>query len=390
MSKRSIFLAVLLLTLQTAAQEPAAAQTNGPVVHFGEISTLHSKILGEDRPYWIYLPRSYKPTPDHAPQKYPVLYLLDGESQFSFASELVQFMSDSLQIPELIVVAIPNTDRMRDLTPTHNPSDASSGGGELFEKFLSEELIPKIDTQLRTAPYRILAGHSLGGVLVADAFLRQRNVFHGYIAVDPALWWDHEIIIQRAREFPKTNSSPKAFFIATANHPHSLVDTNSSIKAASERFTSALRTNTPSTIHIGYHYFENEDHGSSRLPGLHDGLLFIFENYKSTNFYALDQPSLIGDHFRTLSNRLGYDVQPPEAFVDQIAFGLLSAHEIDKAIDCFKLNATNYPHSAQVYKNLADAYLAKGDKDSAIQNYDEALALNPNMTSAEEALKKLK
>src|SRR2546421_720896 len=83
-------------------------------------------------------------------------------------SGLVQFMSaginGNIQIPELIIVAIPNTARNRDLTPTHSlkgsdgketPSFALSGGGEAFERFLKEELIPHIEAQYRTIPYRI-------------------------------------------------------------------------------------------------------------------------------------------------------------------------------------------------------------------------------------------
>lgn len=379
----------VLLTLSVAAQQQTSAvQTNSPVVYFGEKWMLHSKILNEDRQYWIYLPPSYKPNRNHAIQKYPVLYLLDGESQFQWASQVVQFMGDSLQIPELIVVAIPNTDRNRDLTPTHDRGVASSGGGELFERFLNEELASEINAKFRTAPYRILAGHSIGGALVADAFLRQTNGFQAYIAIDPALWWDNEILIQHAKEFfPKTNSRD-AIFIATADHPHTLAEPTNSIRSASELFISTLKTNLSSGIRIGYQYFEQEDHGSSRLMGLHDGLRFIFEDYKPTDVYALDEPSLIEKHFKKCSDRLGFEMFPPEEYVNNIGSALLAAHETDKAIECFKFNVTNYPNAANAYARLGDAYSAKGEKNLAIQNYTKALELNPNFKSVKKALEK--
>ena len=127
---------------------------------------MRSSTLGEERPYWVSLPASYQET-QYAPRRYPVLYLLDGNTNFYSASGTVQFMSSgasgSIQIPELIIIAVLNIDRTRDLTPTHtlqrpegdDPSLKNSGGGDAFLKFLNEELIPHIDRTYRTSPYRL-------------------------------------------------------------------------------------------------------------------------------------------------------------------------------------------------------------------------------------------
>lgn len=374
------FLHLLLLSFAFAS----SAQTNGPLVQYGEKYTLHSKILKEDRQYWVYLPPSYKPA--HTRKQYPVLYLLDGDSQFQWASQVVQFLSDSFQIPELIVVAIPNTDRNRDLTPTHDPSLASSGGGELFERFLSEELVPEISARFRPAPYRILFGHSLGGALVADTFLQQKNGFQAYIAVEPALWWDNAILLQRAKEFVPRPNSHDAVFIATASH---VLDPTNAIKGDSELFISILKAKAAPFLRTGYQYFEAEDHPSSRLLGLYNGLRFIFEDYKPANFWALDTPALLNEHFNEISDRLGFEMRPPEAHVNKIADSLMDPADVDKAIECFKLNAANYPAASSVYSRLGDAYRIKGDKELAIQYYKKALELNPKMTSVKKKLEGL-
>jgi len=54
-----------------------------------------------------------------------------------------------------------------------------------------------------------------------------------------------------------------------------------------------------------------------------------------------------------------------------------------------KLNVEAYPQSANVYDSLAEAYLLSGDKDKAIENYRRALAIDPKMESARQALKQL-
>src|SRR5688572_14939028 len=103
------------------ARKAATARVADGAIKIGEKFALQSKVLNEERPYWVYLPQSYH-NQMFAPKKHPVLYLLDGDANFHLASGIVQFMAANfhIQIPELIIVAIPNTERTRDLTPTHS------------------------------------------------------------------------------------------------------------------------------------------------------------------------------------------------------------------------------------------------------------------------------
>ncbi len=62
------------------------------------------------------------------------------------------------------------------------------GGGDKFLAFLKNEAIPLIEKTYRTAPYRMLAGHSRGGLLVAYSLLAEPDLFHARFAHSPALW----------------------------------------------------------------------------------------------------------------------------------------------------------------------------------------------------------
>ncbi|HSY20446.1 MAG TPA: alpha/beta hydrolase-fold protein [Candidatus Acidoferrales bacterium] len=365
----------------------AAAQTNGPVVQFGESHTLHSKLLAQDRAYWVCLPSSYQANTNQPLQKYPVLYLLDAEWNFYWVCPVVQFMEQSRQIPEFIVVGIPNMDRDRDLTPTPYPNMPSSGGGPLFERFLNEELAPELNTKFRTVSYRLLVGHSAGGALAADAFLRQTNGFQGYIAIDPALGWVNQDLIRRAKEFVPLANSHAAIFIATAGW-RDLNPTNIMTRAQ-EIFASILRTNLSTGVRVRYEV-EAGDHNSSRLLGFYNGLRFIFEGYEPMDPDVLNTPLLINEHFEQLSSRLGFTILPPEGLVLGIGYQCLHAHETNNAIDCFKLNVSNYPTSAYAHKHLADVYLAAGKKELAIKNYKKALELDPNTDGVKDALENLR
>lgn len=361
----------------------AAAQTNSPLVQFGEQFALRSKILNQDRPYWICLPPSYQ---HNTNQKYPVLYLLDAEWNLYWVCPVVQFMEQSRQLPDFIVVGVPNIDREHDLTPTPYPNEPSSGGGPLFERFLNEELAPEINARFRTVSYRILVGHSAGGALAADVFLRQTNGFQGFIAIDPALGWVNQDLIRQAKDFVPQANSRAAIFIATAGW-RDLNPTNIMTRAQ-ELLASILKTNSSPGIRIGYEV-EAGDHNSCRLSGLYDGLRFVFEGYEPMDPPALNTPQLINEHFERLSSRLGFKMLPPEGTVLEIGGDLFDAHQTNNAIECLKLNVRNYPTSAYAHKHLADVYLAAGKTELAIENYKKALELDPNTDGVKEALKKL-
>jgi len=121
----------------------ATASATGEVVPIGRRCSLFSDVLEESREYLVYQPaeraRGHR-------DRYPVIYLLDGESHFHHVWGIVDFLSAQRRIPPSIVVAIPNTDRRRDLGATR---DHSQDGASRFLRFLETELAPHIDETIR-------------------------------------------------------------------------------------------------------------------------------------------------------------------------------------------------------------------------------------------------
>jgi tetratricopeptide (TPR) repeat protein len=60
------------------------------------------------------------------------------------------------------------------------------------------------------------------------------------------------------------------------------------------------------------------------------------------------------------------------------------------AIRIFELNVELYPASSNTYDSLGEAYMANGEKELAIKNYEKSLELNARNNNAVEMLKKLK
>ena len=170
-------------------------------VTIAEIKIIHSTILNEDRKIYVYNP-VINPS-----QPLPVLYLLDGE-MISLVAGIVDFLYKANQLPPMIVVGIGNYEynRARDLSTTNSflnmdgTTDSinfkTSGGGEIFLKFIKDELMPFVEKNYNTSPNKIFFGHSLGGLLSTHCLLNHPEMFNSYIAVSPALWWDKESIFK--------------------------------------------------------------------------------------------------------------------------------------------------------------------------------------------------
>jgi len=189
---------ILLAILITLSSICAFAQKDNKVT-IGTIDSVQSKILNEQRKIWVYVPNAGQLD---SKQRFPVVYLLDGDAHFYSVVGMIQQLSQvngNTVCPEMIVVGIPNTDRTRDLTPTHidaeppmmdSASAKTSGGGEQFVSFIEKELMPHIDSLYPTEPYKMLIGHSFGGLTAINIAMNHTKLFNSYIAIDPSMWWD--------------------------------------------------------------------------------------------------------------------------------------------------------------------------------------------------------
>lgn len=68
---------------------------------------------------------------------------------------------------------------------------------------------------------------------------------------------------------------------------------------------------------------------------------------------------------------------------------LLRNQQVDEAILIFKINTLAYPHEANVFDSLGEAYVVAGETALAITNYKKVLELDPENENAKTELKKL-
>lgn len=182
--------------------------------------TIESKVLGETRGINVSLPPGYDGT-----TAFDVLYMPDGGLDEDFphlANTLLELMAAGV-IPPVILVGIPNTVRRRDLTgPTVVESDRAVapviGGSGKFRAFIRDELFPVIGERFRVTKRRSIIGESLAGLFVLETMLLEPELFSGFIAFSPSLWWnDHQLVRDAPELLGRWNGRRGALYFTVAN-----------------------------------------------------------------------------------------------------------------------------------------------------------------------------
>ncbi len=358
--KLFLFLSGLLLTMVNGV----GLKGQDRQLLYGKEVVIHSSVLDENRKIFIHTPPAY----DQEQTQYPVLYLLDGEAHFFHATGIVDFLTRLGYMPETIVVGITNTDRTRDFSPTHVSDMPSSGGADRFLAFLEKELIPYIDGNYRTAPFRILEGHSFGGTFAVYSLLREPELFGGYIVISPYLHYDDSFLLKEAQSALRSKyRSPKYFFMTMADE----LDYFEPLK----QFSALIKSRCSKSIQFEYRIMDKENHGSVPHLGIYYGLKHIFSPWLMPQYRMQAGLESILAFYAGLSEKYGYEVELTEGILNQLGYLYLGNQDYKSAIEVFTENVRRHPNSPNVYDSLGEAFERSGDRIQALENYRKAVVL---------------
>ena len=359
--------------------------TANPVT-FGRIERIQSGVLGEEREYRVYLPESYHWAQD---RRYPVLYVLDGQTHFFHSAGSVGYLAAQGEIPEMIVVALTSTVRIRDFTQTDWASHWIGGGGaENFKRFLSSELIPEIDRNYRTDGFRVLSGHSAGGQFVLYCLTAEPSLFRGYIALSPSLDWDNNLPRRSLEKSFVAASGLNAFLYVARS------DDAGQALADYEQLVETLKSKSPKGLRWHSQPFPDETHGSIPLVAQIDALRHLYAGYRFHNDMLDKGLPFAEEHFQNVSKTVGWPLGIPEGVINELGYAALSAGKIQSAIALFKRNVDANPNSANAFDSMADGYAEAEMWKEAASASDRAAALavqydHPNRSYFVEQAKKM-
>src|SRR6266542_303339 len=167
--------------IELPSAEPQVWNVVQPKVPTGRVQSdkFTSKVLGNERPIWIYTPHGY--SADKKP--YGLLVLTDGGLYVNTAR--VATTRDNLiaagVIPPLVAVMVENPDRWRELSCNSAYAD-----------FLAQEIVPwaRANYHATDRPDQtIIGGTSLGGLQAAFVGLKHAEVFGNVLSQSGAFSW---------------------------------------------------------------------------------------------------------------------------------------------------------------------------------------------------------
>ena len=281
---KHIFILFLLFSFSLNAFSQASAPgKNTKEFVLGNIETIHSDILGEDRILYIYLPEGYDEN-----LKYPVIYLLDGSADEDFIHivGLVQFNTFSWinRIPKSIVVGIANTNRKLNFTSSSSrESDQKivpkNGGSANFISFIEKELQPYIEKTYKTDNSKTIIGQSLGGLLATEILFTKPQLFNKYIIISPSLWWkDGYLLKENPLVLNQDYSSQTDIYIGVGKEGSIDGSKNHIMEDDAKLLAEKIKQGKSKSVKVYFDYLPEEDHATVTHQAVFNALRLLYPN----------------------------------------------------------------------------------------------------------------
>lgn len=316
------------------------------------------------------MPKDY----DEGVSDYPVLYVMDGENTFNTISGLIDLNIWLYTIPSMIVVGIPNVDRMHDFMPK-NDTIPTSGNADNFISFFNEELFPFMNDNYRTNSFKMIFGFSYTGMFAIHCFKNYPETFNAYIAGSPALYHNIEQLCEG--EILINNESINRFLHISIGAMES-----EEYKDNINRFAEYVENQKMDMLKLKNYKVDGATHETNLPFSINYGLDYIFSDYlklKEVIYKGIDS---IESHFESLSKHYSYEVKTPEPIYQMLGQYLLSNEDVEGSLKVFEIYTKTYELSYIAFDMLGQAYIAKKDNKKAEECFLNALILKPDYQSS--------
>lgn len=175
--------------------------------HVHIIRDFESPQEGFTRTLRIYTPDGYD---EHGAQRYPVLYMHDGQNVFAHPESAVfdtwcanhaleGLVSEGRLEPWIIVAVDSGLGRFQEYSPWDEPRNGVKARGAQYARFLVEQLKPYVDRVYRTRPgaeWTGTMGSSLGGLISLYLGWQYPEVFGRIGALSPTVMWSERKLFE--------------------------------------------------------------------------------------------------------------------------------------------------------------------------------------------------
>ncbi|KGJ91950.1 alpha/beta hydrolase-fold protein [Thalassotalea sp. ND16A] len=358
---------LLWVILAIMSSTPATAQT------LAKAEQLLSEYTKEEQQFWVHLPANYD---EKNANKYPVIYLLDGTYLLNHTAAMMNFLDGAM--PSLIVVGIETNNRVRDLTSSFDDNHPvkNNGQGNVFLDFIELELIPHINQKYHTAPFSIIAGHSLGGLTVLNSLINRPHLFNAHFAFSPAIHWNKAAMLTELQQkLPRLQQQQFLYVGRELPDDSEIADFARKHHQALTELNSTLAQHAKTNLTWSVNSFVNEDHISVALIAQHYAFKALFPKWFLKADVVEKDVKNFDDFYQQLSARYGYNIFPTEYYLYSLTDYFLLKQQPEKAVYIAEKRMQFYPNSHTAQRSLAKSYFAVGNKVQAINYINKAIKL---------------
>lgn len=250
---------------------------------------IKSEELGQERELLIYTPVEYD---NRTLEFYNVLYVFDSQNRkfFDFTSAISSFLSSGDYSKDVIVVGITSPYieehdyyRNNDMLPvlkteaSKNRFGNNSGNIENFLKYVTQEVVPYVDSNYRTNGESTAIGHSLSASFILHSMVRVPNLFSNYIAISPNLAYEDDKIANELIAFDY--SKLKNYTYLFLSHANEGIDYWPEWAPAREKVYDFFNTQLKDDkIDIRLAEYPTKNHENTYPPSVENALSYYFEN----------------------------------------------------------------------------------------------------------------
>ena len=335
---------------------------------------LKSSKLGEERELKIQLPRNYDQNKE---KRFPILVVLDGDYLFEPVAGNVDYYSYWEDIPEMIVVGI-NQSSSRESDSFYDENTfLPAGTGASFFEFIGMELIPFLESNYRTAPFRVIMGHDYTSNFINYYLLKENPLFQGYVNLSPDLAPEIETRVLNSLQ---KSTHPIWYYLATST------EDISALKSKILSFDSQLKKIDNKNIHYNFDNFEDASHYTLVGNAIPKAIEQIFETYRpiSVQDYnsVLLQTSVssfdyLVEKYKNIHTLFGIDKQIRLNDFMAVYNAMEKTKNFEQMNDLSKLAVKNYPNTMLATYFEGRYEEETGNPKKAMRIYQNAYGQDP-------------
>jgi len=342
--------------------------------------------LQERRDVQYYIPEEYDKE-----KKYPLVLVLDGEYLFDQVVANAKFFSKFHGMPEMIVVGINQSENSIRLDDCSWDEESGLPGekAKTFFEFIGMELIPYLDLNYSTAPFKMIVGYDISANFQNYWLFKERSLFNAYINISPKLApemetrvpsrlgaFDKQIFYQLILEGEKNKNTPR------------IMEMDKAIKAIEKE-----------SLHYYFDQYEGADHISIATYGIGKAFDNIFGMFKpispkeyKTQILTSEEPvfQYLTDKYKGIEELFGFTKTVELNDVMAIYAGVRKKEDFESLQQLSDLCKREFPGTMLGFYFEAEYLEYMGEPKKALKTFEKSFGMDEiDFLTKEMALEKI-